>query len=165
MPLYYLKNYPIFTSKTVVVLGAEKIEEKAFKACKNLSQVAFADTLKHISNEAFFDCLSLKTIYIPASVNGISEGAFAIEGARQDPRNYKKWYVAEWVWNDDIRYKTEDAIRKFYFLGNTITFNTYNAPHSKMYSDKCIFYCNPGSDAQSYARAHNIAVRSIVWSD
>ncbi len=148
--------------ETVVVLGAEIIEENAFRACKKLSKVAFSDTLRQISNGAFFDCTSLKTIHIPASVVEMSEGAFATEGARQDPYNYKKWYVAEWVWNDDVLHKTADEVREFFFFGNTTNFVSFRAPHCAMYSEKCIFRCNPGSDAQAYARAHNMTVKPII---
>lgn len=56
-----------------------------------------------------------KTVHIPTSVDELAEGAFAIEGARQDLRNYRKWYVAEWIWNDDTVYETEDEAREFYF--------------------------------------------------
>lgn len=147
---------------TVVVLGAEVIGENAFRSCKKLSKIAFAETVKQISNGAFFDCVSLKTVHIPSSVFEISEGAFAIEGARQDPYNYRKWYVAEWVWNDDTVYKSADEVRNFYFFGNSTQFTTFRAPHYAMYSQKCVFYCNPGSDAQAYARAHNMNVKPII---
>ncbi|MCD7973230.1 MAG: leucine-rich repeat domain-containing protein [Candidatus Azobacteroides sp.] len=51
------------------------IQSCAFKMCKNLSEITFPSTLKVLGYEVFFGS-KLKSIYLPASVEGIDPSAF-----------------------------------------------------------------------------------------
>lgn len=56
--------------------GLEKIGEKAFLKCTNLSAVILPNTLKEISTDAFSYCNALTALEIPSSVEKIGDYAF-----------------------------------------------------------------------------------------
>ena len=56
--------------------GVTKIENRAFRSCKNLTGVSLSKSVNSIGDEAFRDCSSLKDITIPESVTQIGTAAF-----------------------------------------------------------------------------------------
>ena len=54
--------------KIVSVIGAG-----AYKNCSQITSVIISDGIRHIAGEAFLECVSLKSIQLPASLEGIGE--------------------------------------------------------------------------------------------
>ena len=57
--------------------GVEIIGQEAFRECRQLSNVSFPSTLKHIYEGAFGYCNSLKSLAIPASLTDLGEMVFS----------------------------------------------------------------------------------------
>ena len=62
--------------KVIIKEGVTEISNRAFKNCKQLSEVKIADSVKSIGKEAFFGCSFLKEISIPKNVESIGYRAF-----------------------------------------------------------------------------------------
>ena len=139
---------------TVVVLGASIIDEDAFSDCTQLSKVAFADRLRVIKDGAFANCSLLREVYFPASLVEISEGAFVIRGGKLT--SSAKWQAADWLWSDDESPWKVREPRHFFFLGDKTEFSRMTKLRLYCHSEKCVFHCKPGSDAQTYARTHKM---------
>lgn len=60
----------------VISKGIEKIEDSAFKGCKNLKKVTIPEGVTKIGSSAFKGCTSLKSITLPKSLRYISDSAF-----------------------------------------------------------------------------------------
>ena len=74
-----LIQYPIGnTRKTIVVPDTvNKIEQRAFSECLNLTFVAISEGVREIGKEAFTACKNLETVIIPYSVHTIGSSAFS----------------------------------------------------------------------------------------
>lgn len=59
--------------KEVIITGGTIIDAQAFLNCYYITNVSFPDTLKEIWFEAFANCGSLKSLYIPAGVELIQQ--------------------------------------------------------------------------------------------
>ena len=62
--------------KVIIKEGVTGISDRAFKSCKQLSEVKIADSVRNIGQEAFYGCSSLKEISIPKNVESIGYRAF-----------------------------------------------------------------------------------------
>lgn len=62
--------------KVIIKEGVTEISGRAFKNCKQLSEVEIANSVKYIGHEAFYGCSSLKEISIPKNVESIGYHAF-----------------------------------------------------------------------------------------
>lgn len=62
--------------KVIIKEGVTEISGRAFKNCKQLSEVEIANSVKYIGHEAFYGCSSLKEISIPKNVENIGYHAF-----------------------------------------------------------------------------------------
>lgn len=75
-----LLSYPLGkTSSSYCVPGhVERIKSSAFFGCEHLTFVSLPSSLLCVEKEAFYDCINLKTLYIPksSSLNRIEIGAF-----------------------------------------------------------------------------------------
>ena len=67
-----LNGFSDNTGLETVHIHAERVEQLAFRGCKNLSQVYLTDTVKVIGDSAFSGCSSLENLTVPASVTEIS---------------------------------------------------------------------------------------------
>ncbi|MBQ9771275.1 MAG: leucine-rich repeat protein [Lentisphaeria bacterium] len=56
--------------------GVQKIKEKAFLFCKQLTSVTFPDSLIYIGNNAFFGCRKLSAVEFPENLKSIGVYAF-----------------------------------------------------------------------------------------
>lgn len=61
---------------TVEILGCDRIMNKAFYGCKNLTKVVLPEGLVAIKDQAFYGCSNLRTINIPLFVREIGFDAF-----------------------------------------------------------------------------------------
>ena len=59
-----------------IAVGVTKIENRAFRSCKNLTGVSISKSVNSIGDEAFRDCSSLTDITIPESVTQIGTSTF-----------------------------------------------------------------------------------------
>ena len=62
--------------KVIIKEGVTGISDRAFKSCKQLSEVKITDSVRNIGQEAFYGCSSLKEISIPKNVESIGYRAF-----------------------------------------------------------------------------------------
>jgi len=67
-------------SKYKIPTGVRIICDKAFKECRNLTEVTIPPTVNFIGEQAFADCSSLDTIDLPESLVYIGNGAFDFNG-------------------------------------------------------------------------------------
>ncbi len=61
---------------SVSLPGVEKIGDRAFYYCTNLSEVKFSGNLQNIEGEAFYGCTSLTEIDLPGKLLSVNGGAF-----------------------------------------------------------------------------------------
>ena len=66
--------------KTVTIDGCREIRAEAFEYCKSLESVRINEGTASIGSYAFAYCESLKDVYLPASIEKISEDAFSNVG-------------------------------------------------------------------------------------
>ena len=69
-------NIPSSVTKDGVKYTVNKVGEKAFYGCKNLTSVTIPGSVKSIGDWAFSRCSSLTSINIPSSVTSIGKEAF-----------------------------------------------------------------------------------------
>lgn len=53
------------------------LADKAFKDCKNLTEIIIPEGITHIGNDCFFNCQNLRKIELPNSLEHIGTGAFS----------------------------------------------------------------------------------------
>ena len=70
-------NIPSSVTKDGVKYTVNKVGEKAFYGCKNLTSVTIPGSVKSIGDWAFYECNSLTSINIPSSVTSIGKSAFS----------------------------------------------------------------------------------------
>lgn len=59
-----------------ILSNVTKIENSAFRSCKELTNVEIPDTVTNIGDNAFYDCIGLTTLEIPNNVTNIGSFAF-----------------------------------------------------------------------------------------
>ena len=129
---------------TVIILGARKIGVSAFHGCGQLKNLILPEALETIDEYAFSGCTSLNSIVLPENVKDIASNSIF----------YDKFSVTK-----------PSGSPKIAFLGNNVRIATirkddfimkkYGVLESFDYQT-VVFYCNPGSSAQKYARENSI---------
>ena len=73
--------------------GLEAIRDRAFRGCRNLTEIRLPDSLLRIGREAFADCVSLRRVHLPARTALVHPDSFrgctALEAFSADPANPK----------------------------------------------------------------------------
>lgn len=83
--------------KTVIVLGAEIIEDEAFSKCKHLEKVSLCDGLTTIKAKVFSGCSEMRKIIIPVTVNSVESNAILLSNYNS---NFER-HIA--ILNDNIQ--------------------------------------------------------------
>ena len=73
---YRYYHYYIPTTIKKVTITGEKISDKAFYNCSNLTEIVIPNSVTSIGNYAFYNCSSLTEIVIPGTVTSIGDRAF-----------------------------------------------------------------------------------------
>ncbi len=80
LPPYSFNNYAAgkATLKSIYLPNSIiKIDQNAFKQCKNLEEITIPATVNVIGESAFSDCVSIKLLFLPASLTRIESNAFS----------------------------------------------------------------------------------------
>lgn len=135
---------------TVVVLGAKSIGIAAFSGCRQLSGVMLPECLERIEESAFSGCSNLRKIILPENVEYIASNS---------------------VFFEKFNYTLKEVIYEIAFLcdntcivdviKNDYIMKKYNQLE-RFDTSKVVFYCNPGSSAQKYARESGIRCRPLI---
>ena len=72
---YFTDNVDV--TKVILSENITKINNSAFKGCKNLEYIYLPDTIVHLFNDCFYGCESLTRIHIPI---GLNKGMFNMKG-------------------------------------------------------------------------------------
>ena len=83
--------------------GLKVIEDEAFMECISISEIALPDSLKEIGRDAFLNT-NVANFRLPAGIESIGEGAFAIREQWNERRYTKKLSIA----GDNPRYAVAD---------------------------------------------------------
>ena len=71
-----MAKYEIKDGIAIIPKGTQKIEDRAFSWCKELTSVTIPDSVTEIGDGAFAGCYSLTSVTIPDSVTEIGNSAF-----------------------------------------------------------------------------------------
>jgi len=75
---YYYYHYYIPASlKTVIITGGDKVPDKAFFNCTNLTSITIPESVTIIGISAFYMCTGLTSFNIPKNVSNIADSAFS----------------------------------------------------------------------------------------
>ena len=138
------KDYEVYVGKyrgcqTIksIIIGNNHTElDGSFRDCENLDSVSFEETsnLEVIKGECFYNCLSLKEIFIPDNVNQIGNESTTVSGVFEDcvslkkitlPKNLKKIHrqtfvncksLTEITFPNNIEFIGKNAFNKCYKL-------------------------------------------------
>lgn len=115
----------------------------AFEDCKNLQSVTLSYGLKEIYGYSFYHCTSLKSIYLPASLTLLEEGAFNGTGITSLilPYGIKKCCGVK-----------SDSIQEI-SVPSTADFN------ASTNSKNCLVYCTAGSKAEKSCQTYNVSYK------
>lgn len=87
----------------------EKIEQGAFKGCKNLKSFTFPNSLKHLEGEAFDGCTAFTSLHIPKNLETFSPSyTWGLTTLTVDKENV--FYTAV----DDVLYSKDKSILQYY---------------------------------------------------
>ena len=119
-----------------VVVTAKTVKNGAFRNCKNLKTVKFAEGVETIEDIAFENCVSLEEIILPSTIKYVGKAAFrnctsavriAIKGRAEDAehidKNGQRYYTEAGVEIDTSAFEKCNSAAKF-GLGNFIYFSS-----------------------------------------
>ena len=130
---------------TVVILGANKIENGAFGGCYALNNLFLPNTLEFIGQAVFSNTFPLTKIVVPASVKKIGMNFAKISsGGVLGGAQAQTKHIA--ILNDDVEWE--------------YSFGSYSGLQQK-YDQMLIYYCNNGSTTQKLVREKHLVSKPL----
>ena len=159
------KNYTVTTIghsvfdndgiKTVTVPDTvTDIQDYAFASNKNLSSIKLSANLEHLGTNAFFYCMSLETIELPATLKNIEPFAFSASGLKTIviPESENLTELPEFMFHQCPNLKEVTIPATI----TSIARNAFNECRADL-----VLKVIEGSYAETYAQEHNLTYVTI----
>ncbi|MBQ3100381.1 MAG: leucine-rich repeat protein [Clostridia bacterium] len=136
------------------------IDTATFFCCTSLESIVLSDNIERIGHEAFSGCTALKSIKLPANLTFIRSSAFVACKSLTDvviPDGVTKIEGEIFAACGNIRVTLPASVTEIgdrFFGGGFM-----------LYADSYAIICEPGSYAESYAKANDIPYRYTRFTD
>ena len=141
--------------KTVTVPDTvTDIQDYAFASTKNLSSIKLSANLEHLGTNAFFYCMSLETIELPATLKNIEPFAFSASGLKTIviPESENLTELPEFMFHQCPNLKEVTIPATI----TSIAKNAFNECPADL-----VLKVIEGSYAETYAQEHNLTYVTI----